>query len=233
MILTLLTAFAVSSSGAAPATSTSGATLASRQALAQQRAAPPPRAAPAATPGAPAKVPLVAMALKAGGAFPSFMSQLKTGPNAQLEVTFSLLGGMLEVGPLFGYARPPASHSAPDGRVGEYSWELTQEILSLGAVGRLYFLRGLGLSAYAGAGPRYDLLRSTVTGTGAGSDLGSNTQTDSAMGYFVLAGGELRLGPGSALLELQLSGGGVTGLISGSVGTTAPAALVGYRLRFL
>lgn len=175
-----------------------------------------------------------AIALKTGVAVPSLFSSLGTTPGVELEVGVLLFGGRLELDAVAGYARPPATHSADDARLGggSYQWELTQEILALGLNARFRFLPAASaFNAYAAAGPRMFLLRTTVNGGSGEATFGQNSQTGSELGFAGALGAELALGPGAVLAELELGVGPLQGLVTGPTSASSLGVLVGYRLK--
>jgi hypothetical protein len=103
----------------------------------------------------------------------------------------------------------------------------------IGVVARYRFLpMDKPYNAYAGAGPRLLLMRTTVNGTSGDGSLGENTQTETRFGAVLVAGGEYRLGPGDLLIELAMGIGSIDGLITGQSSASALSVLLGYRLRF-
>jgi hypothetical protein len=87
-------------------------------------------------------------------------------------------------------------------------------------------------NVYGAGGPRLYLLRTRVQGSSAGAEFGENTQTATELGLALALGGELALGPGRLLAELDLGAGPLRGLITGDAAASALGLVVGYRLLF-
>jgi hypothetical protein len=173
--------------------------------------------------------------LKLGGALHSVFSELGPAAQVELEGGATLLGGRLDVALSVSWDRSAASGSATDDRFdgGAVKWELDQDFLMFGLVARYRFLPpGKRINAYAGAGPRLLLLRTTVDGTSGSDALGENRQTETRFGAVLVGGGEYLLGPGALLLEVAMGVGSLSGLITGESSASALSVLVGYRLRF-
>lgn len=97
--------------------------------------------------------------------------------------------------------------------------------LQLSAVFRVP--RGLGpLTPYVGAGPGLYLHRATVEAFDT-----TASESRGALGFQVLAGAELPLGPGGAFLEAHYHFAPVDFLTTGAVNVGGVLAAVGYRLR--
>ncbi|RKH32080.1 outer membrane beta-barrel protein, partial [Corallococcus sicarius] len=97
--------------------------------------------------------------------------------------------------------------------------------LQLSAVYRVP--RGLGpLTPYVGAGPGLYLHRATVEAFDT-----TASESRGALGFQVLAGAELPLGPGGAFLEAHYHFAPVDFLTTGDVNVGGVLAAVGYRLR--
>jgi hypothetical protein len=190
-------------------------------------------AAAAAQEEAPGIVPFAG--LKLGGALHSVFSELGPAAQVELEGGATLLAGRLDVALTVSWDRSAASGSADDDRfdAGAVKWELDQDFLMIGLVARYRFLRpGGAYNAYAGAGPRLLLMRTTVNGDAGGADLGENQQTETRFGAVLVGGGEYVLGPGAVLLEVAMGVGSLSGLITGESSSSALSLLLGYRLRF-
>lgn len=173
--------------------------------------------------------------LKLGGALHSVFSELGPAAQVELEGGATLLGGRLDVALSVSWDRSAASGSATDDRFdeGAVKWELDQDFLMIGLVARYRFLPPRGAyNAYAGAGPRLLLLRTTVNGDSGGAALGENQQTETRFGAVLVGGGEYVLGPGAVLLEVAMGVGSLSGLITGESSASALSVLLGYRLRF-
>ncbi len=173
--------------------------------------------------------------LKLGGALHSVFSELDPAAQVELEGGVTLLAGRLDLALGVSWDRSAASGVSDDDRfdAGAVKWELDQDFLMIGVVARYRFLpMTRPYNAYAGAGPRVLLMKTTVNGTSGDGSLGENTQTETRFGAQLVAGGEYRLGPGAVLAELVLGIGSIDGLITGQSSASALSVLLGYRLRF-
>jgi hypothetical protein len=69
-----------------------------------------------------------------------------------------------------------------------------------------------------------------VEANAGGESFGRNDETATQLGFFGALGGELFVGPGAALLELQLGHAGVDGFVLRDTNTSTFNAALGYRL---
>ncbi|MCC7542828.1 MAG: hypothetical protein IT379_41820, partial [Deltaproteobacteria bacterium] len=69
-----------------------------------------------------------------------------------------------------------------------------------------------------------------VEGTGGGQPFGQNTEQSTQAGAVFQLGGELRAGPGAALLEVSFGISDLPHTITGQTSTGALAVELGYRL---
>jgi hypothetical protein len=76
------------------------------------------------------------------------------------------------------------------------------------------------------------MLRTEVNGDVAGTEFGSNVQTNSAFGLFAALGVELGLGPGALLAEFQFGYGDVDTYVLRDTNVGALSLMVGYRFMF-
>lgn len=83
---------------------------------------------------------------------------------------------------------------------------------------------------YAGLGIRTYLTRTKVEGDAGGKAFGKNEETDTRIGILGLLGGELHLGPGAVLLEVQCGYAALDGYIMRDTNLGALDLLLGYRL---
>lgn len=179
--------------------------------------------------------PGVAVAVKLGGDVPSLFSGLEPTYQLEIEGGVLLLARKLELDVSLGYSRPPARHTSSDVRLegADYSWVLTQEIVSLGALVRYRFLDGQRpFNVYVAAGPRLHFLTTRVNGQSGGAELGESVQYTAAPGVAAMFGAELSVGPGRALAELDLSAGPLSGLVTGQTSAGGLGLVIGYRLLF-
>ncbi len=180
---------------------------------------------------------MVTVALEAGGAFHSVFSGLGSTVGGGIEGGVVLLHDRLDVSLSLAYDQPGWTLSASDPRLvatgGDFDWTLEQQILVLGLVGRYRFLTGKsGWDVYGCLGPKLYMLHTSVNGASGGQSFGENQQFDTEVGLLAGLGGELKVGPGSALVEVDLNAAGLQGLVTGKVAASALGAVVGYRLMF-
>jgi hypothetical protein len=111
-----------------------------------------------------------------------------------------------------------------------FHYEVDQQIAGVGMLlrYRIPFARDMA-ALVLGAGARLHLMRTRVSGDVDGESFGGNEETSSAIGPLFAVSGELQLGPGAALLELQLSHAAVDGYVLRDTNVAALALLVGYR----
>lgn len=179
----------------------------------------------------------VALGLKVGLYVPSVVNDM--GPHVDFGIEGTLLlpfiarrlGVMLEIG----WSPPGASGSGDDPRLGDaggrWTYEMTTQELffALGPVVR-FLPPGSTVVPYLGVLGRLYLLETSVEGTGGGQALGENTEHSTQFGVVFLGGGELRLGPGAALLEVSFGFSNLPHTITGDTSTGALAVELGYRL---
>lgn len=180
---------------------------------------------------------LLILGLRAGIGVPSLFNELGVSYDLSLEVgvILPILDGRLAISADLGYSAPGATGSGTDARVGTsggtWTYDVTNErlVVSLGPVFRI-LPPGSMFVPYIGVLGRVYFVRTTANGTGAGQPFGENVETSNAFGVVGALGGELRLGPGAALLELQLGWAGMDQKITGSTTAGVFAAQLGYRL---
>jgi hypothetical protein len=130
------------------------------------------------------------------------------------------------------FAAPKSSGTKTgDPRVpgGSYDWHLTEQELAFMPV-LMYRLTSLKVvTPYAGIGPRFFLLRSTVRGTAAGATIEETTEQSTKVGIGVPLGVEVPLGPGGLMAELLLEYGSLDHRATGTTNTGGLNLLVGYR----
>lgn len=180
---------------------------------------------------------LVVVGVRAGLGVPSLFNELGLSYDLSLEagVVLPVLDGRLAVSADVGYSAPGVSGGGSDVRVGAaggaWTYEVTNErlVVSLGPVFR-FLPPGSFFVPYVGVLGRAYFVRSTANGTGAGQPFGENVETSTAFGVAGAVGGELRLGPGVALLEVSCGWAGLEQTITGSTTAGVLAAQLGYRL---
>lgn len=174
------------------------------------------------------------LGLQTGVVLPQLQSELGTTVGVQAHVGYRVWRSLV---PLLGasYAQPEVSNEMSDPRLpGDYSTSTTQRelALTLGAFWR-FLPAHAKVNGYAGAGARVWLLETITNGESGGAEFLENRETSTRVGGAVFGGGELRLGPGAALLELDLGGSDLPHLITGDVATTSISLTVGYRVLLL
>lgn len=180
----------------------------------------------------PARTLRADVGLRAGVVLPQLGSKLGTAPG------FVLDGGVvvwrtLAVTAALGYSQPPVEHEVMDPRVsgGSYTSSSTQRELTLLFGGRYRFKPpGSSWNAYAGAGMKLYFLKTIANGSAGGQGFLENTEQSTRFGGAAFGGGELRVGPGAACLELELGGSSLPHAITGDVQTTAASLTVGFRM---
>ena len=148
------------------------------------------------------------------------------------------LGYALKMGLAFGvavdYTAPKKSGTENDSRIaaGSYSWHLTEQQLQVMPF-LMYRLSSLGtLVPYAGIGPRFYMLRSTVRSNEGTPSFQETTEKSMKVGVGVPLGVELKLGPGAGIAELLLQYGGLDHTATGASNTGAASLALGYRMMF-
>jgi len=172
--------------------------------------------------------------LLTGVFLPQLASELGTAFGIELE------GGVRvwrRLAPTFSvaFSQPPVTNARDDPRLtgGSYVAATTQRELTFTVGAYWWFLpEGRRLNAYAGLGARLYLLETITNGSSGGMPFLENRETSSRFGGVATGGGEYRLGPGAAVLQLALSGSDLPHLVTGDVATTGLSATVGYRLFF-
>lgn len=168
---------------------------------------------------------------KVGGILP--FGGLNPNVTAGLDVGYATKMG-LAFGVAADYAVPKKTGSETDPRVagGSYSWHLTEQELQVMPF-LMYRIKGLGaLVPYAGIGPRFYFLRSTVRSGDGTPSFQETTEQSMKVGVGVPLGLELSLGPGAAVAELLLQYGSLDHTATGSSNTGAASLALGYRFMF-
>lgn len=169
------------------------------------------------------------------------LGELGASPMTELEIGYLLplpkpVGRSLGLFVSAQYLQPGVTGktSAPDPRLpgdGTLHYDITQQILPLtfGVIYRLPLPIEL-LMPYAAAGARLSMMRTKVTGTGGGQQLGANQETASKAGAYFAAGADFFLGPGALLAELQLSYAPIDGFVLRKTNASSLCLAIGYRL---
>jgi hypothetical protein len=133
------------------------------------------------------------------------------------------------------YAQAWASGTTTDPRVltngGTYSWNLTQEYLTLMPL-VMYRMTTVSklITPFVGVGPRIYFVRSTTSGAAGGSTIDNTTEVSTQVGFGIPLGVEFKVGPGGILAELLGQWGPYTHTATGDTHTGAIGLSVGYRL---
>ncbi len=160
----------------------------------------------------------LAAGAKLGGGFGAPFNQLDTAFVGELEVGYNLPFLKRSFGVFLAgqYVRPTMSDSgivdtygaSADGSrlPGDASYELTQQqaVMTLGATYRVPLNIPM-FRPYVALGGRYVMMSTQIAARSGDESFGTNTEYGKAFGFYGAAGGELHLGPGAALLELQWS----------------------------
>jgi hypothetical protein len=179
---------------------------------------------------------------KLGGGFGQPFSELGTTFVGELELGFTLppLRRSIEIFIAGQYAAPTtekkgiADESGPGGTSrlpGEWEYSLTerQAIVTLGGLYRLPLPTPL-FRPYLALGGRMYLLRTEVNGRSGGETFGGNDETATKFGFYGALGGELHVGPGAVLLEVQTGYAGVDGFVLRDTNVGSLNVALGYRL---
>ena len=178
----------------------------------------------------------IAAAPKIGMTFHTIFNELKPMLLLELEAGVLLLDRHLEIDLALSWARPKSTLSKDDPRLadGSYDWEIKQDFLSLGIVGRYRLLdKSYWFGPYAALGPRILMLHTKAEGeSDSGNSFGTNEQFETRFGVSVAIGGELYIGPGAVLIEAGFTFGNLDGYITGNTSSAALEILTGYRFMF-
>ena len=199
-------------------------------------------AAEAATPhegGGLAELGLV-LGAKTGASFGQAFSELGTSFVGELEIGYTLplpapLGRDFEILLALQYAGPSAEGTgSPDERLpagAALDYELTEQqlVLTLAALYRVPIGSDL-IRPYVAAGVRSYFLRTEIEASAEGEAFGAHEETATSLGPYGALGGELFLGPGALLLELQVGYATLDGTIFADHNVGALNTVLGYRL---
>ncbi len=130
------------------------------------------------------------------------------------------------------YTAPKSDGSQEDVRLtgaGNYDWKISQRQLAIMPV-VMYRLTSLGrVVPYAGIGPRFLFIRSTVQGSAGSNTIRETTEQSTQYGVGVPLGVEFGLGPGALIGEVLLQYGGINRIATGDTNTGAVNIFLGYR----
>jgi opacity protein-like surface antigen len=175
---------------------------------------------------------------KLGGAFhqpfgdlgSAFLGELELGWRPPLPAP---VGRDVELFLDFGYDAPSADgRTAADPRLGgataKYALKRRALVLTAGALYRLDV--GGELRPYASLGVRTWLADTSITGEAGGERFGEHHETSTEVGPAAALGLDWLLGPGAALLELQVSHAGIDDRVLRDSSAGALGVGVGYRI---
>lgn len=187
--------------------------------------APPAAVAPTApaAPGAPARLGLQ-LALKAGGTLA--FSKLSPAVFGGLEASYALpvFDRRLAAGVELGFAQPGRAASGSSGTAGDYSYRLTQRLVTFAL--DVTYAHPLGaLTAFGGAGWGVYHLVATVESFGM-----TNTERQLRSGLQLRGGAGMAVGPGTVFGELRLHQVGLQFLSTGEATGGGATVALGYRL---
>jgi hypothetical protein len=194
---------------------------------------PPSVAAAAAEPAATETGGAFVAGLNVGGLIS--LGGLRPNAGGSVDVGALLPWGGRSLGLLLsvGYAQPGTSGTVTDPRVpgGAYTWQLTQQQLTL-APTVMYRLTGLGIVVpYVAASFKVFLLQQTVSGSADGQPISPTVERDTRYGVGGRLGAEFTLGPGGVTVE-GLFEWGRNDTTAAGLGTqlTGVTVALGYRL---
>jgi hypothetical protein len=176
----------------------------------------------------------VVIAPKFGVGFGQLTSDFGTSPVFELELGWVVLPFPdLQIFTSLQYAQPKQSGSGTDSRLpgdGAWTYELTEQQLVL-TPGLLYRIPVGGdlFRPYVAAGPRFYFDKTTVNGETSGEPFGEYTETGTSVGAYGALGGDLFVGPGSILLELQFGWASIDRYVLRETNTSTLNIAVGYR----
>jgi len=179
------------------------------------------------------------LALKVGGGFSQPFNAFGSAFVPELEVGATLPFAKRAIEVFFSgqWAAPGAEGTAgPDDRLpgdGMMAYEVTQQTvaLTLGLRFRLPIPGDL-FRPHLALGGRAYLMRTEVSGSSGGEPFGDNEETGTSFGFFGAVGGELFVGPGALLLEIQVGYAALDATIMRNTNVGSLTALLGYRFFF-
>ncbi|MBN2529589.1 MAG: outer membrane beta-barrel protein [Deltaproteobacteria bacterium] len=177
----------------------------------------------------------IAAAAKVGVTFHTIFNALSPMLLLEVEGGVLLLDRHLEIDMALAWARPKATTSKDDARLpnDSYDWEIKQDFLSLGIVGRYRFLdRSSRFNVYGALGPGLLMLRTKATGDSGSTAIGTNKQYETRFGGCGALGGEFNIGQGAIVLEAGMTFGVFNGYITGDTSAASLDIYLGYRFMF-
>lgn len=180
----------------------------------------------------------VVIGLKAGGGFSQVFSELGASVVAELELgyNFPFLNRALGLYVTGSYAGPSSEGQAaqdprlPGSGVPEYTLTQQQAIIGLGLIYRIKIPDLTIFAPYVSAGGRAYLMRTEVSASVDGEPFGENTEDTLSFGFSGAVGGELYLGPGALLLEVQVGWAPMDGFVLRNTNVGALNVSLGYRI---
>lgn len=179
----------------------------------------------------------IVVAPKLGIGFGKVLSDFGNSPVFELELGWVVLPFPdLQIFTSLQYARPRQSGSGTDDRLpgeGTWSYEVLEQQLIL-TPGLLYRvpLGGDRFRPYVAAGPRFYFDKATITGDTGGEPFGTYVETGTAVGGYGALGGDLFLGPGSLLFEVQLGAASIDRYVLRETTAGSLNLALGYRFFF-
>jgi hypothetical protein len=183
----------------------------------------------------------IVLGAKLGGGIGAAFNEFGGSLGAEVELGYRLplprpIGRAFELFSSFAYGAPQTDGSVGqrDPRLpgnGRLAYSLEQQIAAL-AFGVLYRfeLPAHLFAPYAAAGARFHMMRTRVQGDVASQAFGQNQETSSAWGAYFAGGIDFYLGPGAALVELQLGYAGVDNYVLRNTNVGVLNLMIGYRL---
>jgi hypothetical protein len=183
----------------------------------------------------------IVLGAKLGGGIGAGFNEFGGSLGAEVELGYRLplpqpIGRSFELFSSFAYGAPRTSGSVGqrDPRLpgnGRLAYSLEQQIAAptFGVLYRLE-LPAHVFSPYAAAGARFNMMRTKVQGDVASRAFGQNQETSSAWGPYFAGGIDFYLGPGAALVELQLGYASVDNYVLRDTNVGVLNLMIGYRL---
>jgi len=180
----------------------------------------------------------IVIGLKVGGAFAGVFNDFGAAFVPELELGWMLpfADRMLEVFVSGRWSAPTTSGVVgPDARLpgdGMMSYNVEQQTAAIGLGLRLRIDVSEIFSPYLAAGGRVNLMRSYTNGEAGGQPFGENTETSTNWGFFGALGGEIHVGPGAILLEVQANQVSTNHFVLQDTNLSSLDIFAGYRFMF-
>ncbi len=181
---------------------------------------------------------------KLGGGFGAPFNQLDAAFVGELELGYNLpfmdralgvfLSGQYVAPSMQGdgivdpYGFGPGDPSRLPGEA-SYTLEQQQAVMTLGLIYRVPLSIPM-FRPYGAIGGRYLMMKTAISGEAGGEPFGTNEETAGVFGMYGALGGELYLGPGAVLLEMQWSRAHVEQYIMRNTNVSTLNAALGYRI---